>query len=101
MCHADNEKWENINRKRNRTAKSRKNQDAWRERKLQVIRNIGSGHHQSSGNEGILKNLYLRRTRKLFKTKALRQKFHQSDKCIGSSICKILRTILKTDKNEN
>ena len=30
--------------RRNKTAKSRKNSNTWRKRKLQVLRNIGNGH---------------------------------------------------------
>ena len=37
----------------NRTAKSRKNQNAWREGKLQVFMNTGNGHHQTSDDERI------------------------------------------------
>ena len=33
MCHADNEKKENRNNERNRTAKIGKNQNIWREGK--------------------------------------------------------------------
>ena len=36
--------------------------------KVQILGNIGSGHHQTSGNEKITKG-HLRRTRKLLKTK--------------------------------
>ena len=60
MCHAGNEKWEKINNGR-RTAKSEKSQNAWKEGKLQVLGNIGSGHHQT---EIKFKKVYLRRTRK-------------------------------------
>ena len=44
------------NYRRNKTAKSRKNQSAWRKGKLQVHGNIGSGHHQTSGDERKRKN---------------------------------------------
>ena len=36
---------------RNRTTKSRKNQNARRKGNLQVLVNIGSGHHQTSRDE--------------------------------------------------
>ena len=36
---------------RNRTTKSRKNLIIWRKGNLQILGNIGSGHHQTSGNE--------------------------------------------------
>ena len=45
MCHARNENWKKTNNKRNRTTKSRKNQNASRKGKLQVLGNIRSGYH--------------------------------------------------------
>ena len=50
MWHAHNKKWEKTNNGRNKTAKSRKNQNAWRKGKLQVYGNIGNGHHQTNGD---------------------------------------------------
>ena len=51
MRHANNEKWETIHDGKNRTTKSRKSQSAWRKENLQTLRNIGSGHYQTSGDE--------------------------------------------------
>ena len=51
ICHAHYEKWEKRNTGRNITAKSRKPQNTWREKKLQALRNIGCGHHQTSRND--------------------------------------------------
>ena len=51
MCHANNEKRKTTNAGRNRTTKLRKNQNAWRKGNLQVLGNIGSGHHQTSQDE--------------------------------------------------
>ena len=34
MCHANNEIWKKRNNLKNRTTKSRKNQNAWRKGKL-------------------------------------------------------------------
>ena len=45
MCPADNEKSKKTNIERNRTAKSRKNQNVRRKRKLQALGNRG-GHHK-------------------------------------------------------
>ena len=44
ICHGHNEKWNTTNNGRNRRAKLRKNQNAQRKGKLQVLGNIGSGH---------------------------------------------------------
>ena len=46
MYYADNEKWEKKINRRNRTAKLGKHKNVWREGKLQVLGNIGSGQHQ-------------------------------------------------------
>ena len=51
MWHAHNEKWKKTNNERNRTTKSRKNQNSWREEKLRIVGNIRSGYHQTSGDE--------------------------------------------------
>ena len=48
MCQAHNEKREKRNHGKKRTDKSGKHLNAWREGKLQVFGNIGSGHHQTS-----------------------------------------------------
>ena len=45
MYHAHNEKGKMTNEGRNRTTKSRKNQNAWRKRNLKILGNTGSGHH--------------------------------------------------------
>ena len=39
-----------INNWKNRTTKSRKNQNAWTKGKSQVLRNTGNGQHQTSGD---------------------------------------------------
>ena len=51
ICHADNEKLKKRNNRRNRTGKSRKNQNAKKKRKLQVFENSISGHNQISRDE--------------------------------------------------
>ena len=51
MRHANNEKRKKIKNERNRTTKSRKNQNARRKGNLKVLGNIGSGHHQTSREE--------------------------------------------------
>ena len=52
MCHVHYEEREKTNSGRNRTSKLRKNQNACRREKLQVLGNIGSEHYQTSRNEG-------------------------------------------------
>ena len=47
VCNNHNEKWKVTNNGRNRTAKSRKNQNFRRKGKLQVLGNIGSDYHQN------------------------------------------------------
>ena len=65
MCSAYNQKRERTDNGRNRTVKSRKNQNAWRKGNLRVLRNIESSHHQTSGDERKNKKEYLRQTSKL------------------------------------
>ena len=54
MCHANNEKRKTTNNWRNRTAESRKNQNAWTTGNLQILANIGSGLHWMSVEEGTI-----------------------------------------------
>ena len=49
MCHVNNEKWKTTNEGRNRTTKPRKNQIVQRKGNLQILGNIGSRQHQTSG----------------------------------------------------
>ena len=51
MCHVYNVKRKTTNNGRNRITKSRKNQNVRRKGNLQVLGNIRSGHHQTSGDE--------------------------------------------------
>ena len=46
----------------------KKHQNVWRKEKLQLLGNIRSGYHQTSGNERKIRKYNLR-TRKLLKTK--------------------------------
>ena len=69
MCHAHNAKWETETTKGKRTDKSRKNQNLWREGKLQVLGNIGSEHNQTIWNEKKkIARENLRRIKKLLET---------------------------------
>ena len=71
ICSANNDKWKKRNNRRNRTAKSGKNQKASIEEKIQVLENTGSRHHKTSRNLKKKKNRKERHkwTRKLLKTK--------------------------------
>ena len=56
MSHAKNEMPKTTNDGRNRTSKSRKNQNTWKKRNLtnpQILRNIRSGHQQTCRDENI------------------------------------------------
>ena len=53
MCHAYNEKQKTANDGRNRTTKSRQNQNAQRKGNFKISRNIESRHHQTCGDERI------------------------------------------------
>ena len=82
--------------KMNKTTKSGRNQNAWKQGKLQVPRNIESGHNQTEMKGG--KNQRVPKKRK--KTppnQTLQQKSHQRNRHLDSTPFKILRTILKKD----
>ena len=68
MCSVNKEKWERTDNRRNKTAKSRKNQRGQKKTNLQIIWNIESGHKQTSGDEKKIK-VYRWRTRKLLEIK--------------------------------
>ena len=51
MCRANKDKLEKRNFGRNKTTQSGKNQSVWREGKLHVLGNIGSGHHWTNRDE--------------------------------------------------
>ena len=94
----DYDKGQKRNSRRNRTAKSGKNQNAWRKEKLQVFGNIRSKHHQTSGNDRKNNKSVPQTDEKTSQNQTLQQKSHQRDKHLGYPTCKILRTILKIEK---
>ena len=51
MRQVRNKKWETKSGEKNRIAKSEKNQNVWRKKTLVFLRNIGSGHYETSGDE--------------------------------------------------
>ena len=51
MRHANYEKRETTHDGKNKTTLSRKNRNAQRKEHLQILGNIGSGHHQTRGDE--------------------------------------------------
>ena len=66
MCYAINEKGKTTNNGRNETIKLKIKKNAQRKGNLQMNENIGSGHHQTSGEE---RKKYLSRARRLLETK--------------------------------
>ena len=94
--------WKTKNNWRNRRTKSRKNQCARRKRNLQVLVNVGSGHHQTPSNKHRWKkNEYLRRTKKLLETKLYSSR--NLIKVINTwavPSSKILGTILKVEEGK-
>ena len=71
MCHTNNEKGKMANDVRNRTTKSRKNQNTRRKGNLQILGNIRSGDERKNKKE------YPRRTRKLLETRLLETKLYR------------------------
>ena len=85
------------NDRKSKTAKSRKNQNTQRKRKLQVLENIKSGWHQSIGDE-IKKKRISQLSEKASWNQSLQLESRREDKYLGCSSFKIFRTILKMDK---
>ena len=69
MCQSNNVKRETTYDGGNRTTKSRNNQNTRRKRKLQILGNTGSKHHQTTGDQRKNKKGYHMRKGKLFETK--------------------------------
>ena len=98
MSNADNEKGKRTNNGRNKTGKSRKNQNTRRKGNLLVPGNIESGHHQTSGDERKnIKRVSLT-NEKTSRNQALQRDSYQRDKHLDYHPCKILWTILETGK---
>ena len=83
MCHTNNEKRKTTNNGRNRTTKLTKNRKVPRKENLKVLRNIGNGHHQTSGDKEKIRKEYPRRRKNSSKPNYI---YHP---------CKTLGTILK------
>ena len=99
MCNSNNEKWKKKNNGRNRTANSRKYQNALRNGKLQVLGNkVGTIKHADMKEK--LRKEYLRRSRKLLKTKLCSR---NPVKCINTWAAPLVRysgTFLKLIREE-
>ena len=90
-------KRETTHVEKNRTIKPRKDQNVRRKENLQILGNIESRHHQINGNQGKIHIEYLRRTRKLQKTKLYGGNLLK-DKHLGYHQCEIFSTILELDE---
>ena len=91
MCHANNEKREKRQDGRNQTTKSRKI------RNLQILGNIRSGHHQTSGDK---RKKNLRRIRKLLETKQYSSKLIKGKNTRAISLVRYSGLFLKWTKEE-
>ena len=98
MYHANNEKQKTTNDERNKTTKSRKNQNIQREGNIQMLGNIGSGHHQISGDERKNFKRIPQENEKITRNQTISQKSHQRNKYLGCPPRKVLGNILKVDK---
>ena len=98
MCHSYKKKCEKRDNGRNRTAKSRKNQNARRKENLKVqgILEVDTIKQVKMKEKIKIKNL--RRTRKLLETKLCIRNLIKVINTWGPPPCNILRTILKMDE---
>ena len=76
MCDTHNEKWRKTNNRRNRPAKSIKNQNAWKKEKIQALGNIDCEHHQTSGDKRKKEKRVLQTSEKTSGNPSLQQKSH-------------------------
>ena len=97
MRYVDAEKWKMGNNGRNRTAKSRKNRNVWRE-KLRVFRRLEADTIKQAEMKEKNKKRVLQTNEKMSQNQSLQQKSHQRDEHLSSPPCKILETILKMNK---
>ena len=88
MCHDHNDKWKLSNNRRNRIAKSRKNQSTRSKGKLQVLGILKACIITPAEMKEKIRKMYLRRTRKLLEIKALQVKSHQRDKHLSGILFK-------------
>ena len=100
MCSARHEKWQSTSNWRNRTTKSRQDQNARRKRDLQIVRNLGGRHHQTSRNEKQNLKKYLRRTRKLLETKLSNRNIIKGINTWAVSLVRYLGRFLKWTREE-
>ena len=61
----------------NKTSKSKKNDNAWREGKLQMLENVGNGYHQPNGDERKNKKRVPKTKWKTSRSQALQEKSYQ------------------------
>ena len=90
-----------IEKCKERNYQIRKYQNAQRKGNIQVLGNIGIGHHQTSGDE-IIKNLkmYLRRTRKLLETKLYSRNLVKGINTWAVPLVRYARPLLKWTREE-
>ena len=99
MCHVHNEKGKREKKWKAWNSQIRKESECrGKERRLQVLGNIGSRHHQTNGDERRNKKRVSQKNVKTSQNKILLQKSHQKDKNLGNPPSKILGTILKMIK---
>ena len=94
---ASNEKWQTTHDRRSRTTKSNRIQNARGKGNVQILWDIGSRHHQTSGNERKFFKRVSQKNQKITRDKILLQEPCQRDKYLGCPPRKILGTILEVD----
>ena len=96
MCYANKEKKKKTNNERNRTTKSKKNQNAWRKGKLLIPGNLeADAIKQVEIKVKVNKDSSVEREISL--NQYLRPELHLGNKHLNSDLYKILRAIVKID----
>ena len=101
-CHSSKQKRENEIKWKDKNNQIKKKSECSKKCDLKILGDIGSRHHQTSGDETkILKKDYLRRTRKALETKLHSRNFIKGMNTWVFSSCKIFGTIIKMEQGNN
>ena len=84
----------------NVSTESRRKKNAWRKGNLQILGNIGSRHHQKSGDDRKFLKKYFRRTRKLLETKLHSRNLIKGINTLAVPLVRYSRTFMKRTREK-
>ena len=86
--------------RKNETNNWKKRQNIWRERKLQILENIGNGHHQTSRDERKMKKKSTSNERKLLENKVCNRNLFKGINTKAIHRVRFSRSFLKLTRME-